>query len=171
MRQAPFTRLAFDPVDDVEVVVGDGRQSLAWRHTDSADVVVGDAFGSRAVPWHLATEEFVDEVARVLRPGGVYVANVIDEPGRRFLRAEAATIARVFPSVVVLLGPGMAAGGSGNAVIVAGNRPVDAAALDTRRVASGDGGALVADVDAFVAGTTILTDDFAPVDQLIQSGK
>ena len=59
-------------------------------------LVIGDAFGGLAVPWHLTTTEFLDEVARVLRPDGAYVANLIDYPPLGFFRAEAATAATRF---------------------------------------------------------------------------
>ncbi len=42
----------------LRVRVGDARVTLRAEPTDSADVIVGDAFGRRAVPWHLATQEF-----------------------------------------------------------------------------------------------------------------
>ena len=79
---------------DLEVVVGDARTSIAAQPTGSYDVVVGDAFGSLAVPWHLTTREMVAEVRRVLRPGGTYVLNVIDNPPNAFAAAEAATLVR-----------------------------------------------------------------------------
>ena len=63
---------------DMRVEVGDARLQLRQRATESADVVIGDAFGGLAVPWHLTTVEFVREVERVLRPGGV----VRDQPDR-----------------------------------------------------------------------------------------
>ena len=48
------------------VEIGDGRQRYA-QSTNSADVVVGDAFASLSVPWHLTTREYVADVDRVLR--------------------------------------------------------------------------------------------------------
>ena len=63
-----------------------------------------------------------------------------------------------------------AEGGRGNSVIIASNEPIDVGALDRRRAAVGDDGAVVDDLTAFVAGAPLLTDDFAPVDQLIASG-
>ena len=128
---------------------------------DSLDVVIGDAFGSRAVPWHLATREFIAEVERVLRPGGVYALNVIDGDRLSFLRAETATAASVFAYVEVVLSEGAAAGRIGNAVMVASDSPVDTGRLDA------EDGRLVDDVDAFADGATLLTDEFAPVDQLL----
>jgi len=108
--------------------------------------------------------EFVREVERVLTPGGLYVLNVIDNPDQDFLRAEAATLADVFEHVTVILGPGAADGRLGNSLIAASDRPFDPAVVDP------DGGRVVDDLDAFVGGADILTDDFAPVDQLISGG-
>lgn len=149
------------PGTGVEVVAGDARQSLRGVADGSVDVVIGDAFGSRAVPWHLATLEFTTDVARVLRPGGLYTLNVIDGADLAFLRAETATISNVFAHVTVVLSGGAAQGRLGNAVVVASDRAFDASVLDPEE------GILVADVDAFIDGTTVLTDDFAPVDQLL----
>jgi spermidine synthase len=156
--------------EPIRIVIGDARLALGQVADDSADIVIGDAFGSRSVPFHLATEEFIDDVARVLRPGGTYAANVIDGGQQRFLAAEAATIARVFDHVVVIRGEAIAAGRRGNAVIVASDTEIDAAAFEALRVAADDPGELVADFAGFINGATILTDDFAPVDQLINAG-
>lgn len=160
-------RLGFVPGADIRVVTRDGRLAMRDLPDDSADVVVGDAFGSRAVPWHLATEEFVADVARVLRPGGLYVVNLVDEPAERFLRAEAATVARVLPYVAIVRGPNLLRGVAGNAVLVASDQPLDVAAWDQRRTIQDDPGALVVDVASYVRGALVLTDDFAPVDQLL----
>ena len=127
----------FDPgdpgsADAVEVVVGDGRLSLQDIGTDSADVVVGDAFGSRAVPFHLATEEFLTDVARVVRTDGIYAANIIDGPRQDFLRAETATIAQVFDHVLLFRGPGITQGRNGNSVVVASQSPLDVESLGER---------------------------------------
>ena len=156
--------IAVGAATGVDVSVGDARLAVDDLGDDRADVVVGDAFGSRSVPWHLATVEFVREVERVLVPGGLYVLNVIDNPDQDFLRAEAATLAAVFEHVTVILGPGAADGRLGNSVIVASDRPFDPTVVDP------DGGRVVDDLAGFIGGAEILTDDFAPVDQLISGG-
>ncbi|MGI9052889.1 MAG: fused MFS/spermidine synthase, partial [Ilumatobacteraceae bacterium] len=74
--------------DRLRVQTGDARTQLAQLPTDSVDLVIGDAFGGRAVPYHLTTRQFLVDVARVLRRGGVYAQNVIDQPPFGFLRAE-----------------------------------------------------------------------------------
>ena len=159
------------PVAADDVVTGDGRLSLRSLSDDSADVIVGDAFGSRAVPWHLATEEFMADIERVLRPGGIYVANIIDGPTESFLRAEAATMQTSMPFVGVMRGPSLTDGFVGNAVAVASTAPLDVDAWNDARRRRGDDGGLVDDIEVYLAGALVLTDDFAPVDQLIAGAR
>lgn len=154
-------------IDRFEIEIGDGRVGLRNVPTDSADIIVGDAFGSRAVPWHLATAEFMADVARVLRPGGVYVANIIDGSAQSFLRAEAATIRTAMPFVAVMPGEGLSTGLSGNAVVVASDEAFDGDAWNRARLDRGDPGSFVSDIDDYLDGALTLTDDFAPVDQLL----
>lgn len=163
-------QLGVDDVPGVQVLTGDARTSLRRLPDDSADVVIGDAFGSRSVPWHLATRELAEDVRRVLRPDGVYVLNVIDWHPRDFLAAEVATLADTFDVVGVLAAPEqLRPGGGGNAVVVASDRPVDWAgveALSGQRdhpadVAHGE------ELTEVVRDAEVLTDDFAPVDQLL----
>ncbi len=156
--------------EPIGIVVGDARLALDDVADDSADIVIGDAFGSRSVPFHLATEEFIEEIDRVLRPGGVYAANIIDSGAQRFLTAEAATLARVFDHVVVIRGESVTQGIRGNSVIVASDTPLDPAVFAALLEAAGDPGDVITDFETYVDGATILTDDFAPVDQLINSG-
>lgn len=167
------TQLGFAPTDAIEVVVGDARRSIERLPDDGFDLVVGDAFGGLAVPWHLTTAEFLDEVERVLRPGGMYVMNLIDYPPLGFVRAEAATADRSFEHLAVIAGRATLEGqDGGNVVLVASDEALDVAAvsarIDTWREAAET--MILADpaeVVAFVGDATILTDDFAPVDQLL----
>jgi len=158
-----------DLPEPIGIVIGDARLALVDVADDSVDVVIGDAFGSRSVPFHLATEEFVRDVARVLRPEGLYAINVIDGGEQRFLTAEAATLARVFDHVVVIRGEAVTQGLRGNSVIVASNAALEPADFAGMLAAAGDPGDVVDDFDAYIVGAPILTDDFAPVDQLIAS--
>lgn len=65
-----------------------GVQQLAYA---SADAVLLDAFESGRVPTALATRPFLADVARVLAPGGLLVANLADEPGLGYVARYAAT--------------------------------------------------------------------------------
>jgi MFS family permease len=155
---------------DLRVRVGDARVGLAAQRSATYDFVVGDAFGYLVVPWHLATREMAADIARVLRPGGVYAQNVIDYPPDRFIRAEVATVAAAFRHVA-LVAPQDALDGKvgSNFVIVASQQPLPLAALGARlgrlrepvRLLSG------AELTTFVGGARVLTDDYAPVDQLL----
>jgi len=129
---------------DLRVRVGDARIGLADQATAGYDLVVGDAFGHLVVPWHLATREMAADISRVLRLDGVYAQNVIDYPPDRFLRAELATVAAVFPYVALVAPADALAGKTGsNFVIVASKSPLPAGLRDrldvvTWRVVSAD---------------------------------
>jgi spermidine synthase len=147
--------------------VGDARVGLAAQPAASYDLVVGDAFGYLVVPWHLATKEMIADISRVLRPGGVYAQNVIDYPPDRFIRAELATVAAVFPHVALIAPPRALAGEVGaNFVIVASHAPLPLDAIRSRLAGLPEPVTLQPDA-SFAAGARVLTDDFAPVDQLL----
>lgn len=155
---------------DLRVEEGDGRLGIDAQPAGTFDVVVGDAFGSLAVPWHLATREMVIAVRRVLRAGGTYVLNLIDDPPQRFVRAEAATLAAVFDHVALVATERQVAGAAGgNHLLVASDAPIDQEGLGRRLAARTDPHVVVAgpDLDRFIGDADVLTDDFAPVDQLL----
>ena len=107
---------------------GEARAVLAARPAGSADVVVRDVFAGDATPRHLTTVEFVAEVRRVLRPGGLYLANCADRPPLQLARAEVATARTVLDDVVLVAEPGQLKGRRyGNLVVAgtAGRGPVD----------------------------------------------
>lgn len=159
--------------EDLRVIEGDARLALAQQPADSYDVVIGDAFGGLAVPWHLTTREVVQEIRRTLRSDGVYALNLIDYPPLGFARAEAATLAAVFDHVAVIAPPQRIAGrGGGNFVMVASDAPMDLAAVQEHNDARGDDDAVAAgaELEAFIDGAPVLTDAFAPVDQLLTPG-
>jgi spermidine synthase len=152
----------------LRVEVGDARLLIGGLPSSSQDLVLGDAFGDRAVPWHLTTREFIVDVHRVLRPGGLYLLNLIDQPPLRFARAEVATLADVFEHVAVVAPPALLAGQQGgNYVVAASDRPFDDARLESLiRARRGEEQAAVGgDAARFTHDGRILTDDYAPVDQ------
>jgi spermidine synthase len=161
-------RLGLEPSPGITTVTGDARTSLGSIPAGSVDLVLGDAFSGLTVPWHLTTVEFVTDIAAVLRPGGVYQVNVIDRGELGFLRAQAATIAAVFPEVAIVTLPERLETG-GNFVVVGSEAPLDAGAV---RAAAAGLGLEVAVVqgdrlEALIGGARPLVDDFAPVDQLL----
>jgi hypothetical protein len=155
---------------DLRVRVGDARVGLAAQPSASADLVVGDAFGYLVVPWHLATREMAADIARVLRTDGIYAQNVIDYPPDRFIRAEVATVAAAFPYVALVAPQDALDGETGsNFVIVASKSPLPLAALRERLDLLDEPVVLLRgpELATFVDNARVLTDDYAPVDQLL----
>jgi hypothetical protein len=111
------------------------------------------------------------DIARVLKTDGLYAQNVIDYPPGRFIKAELATVADVFPHVG-LIAPASAIGGQSgsNFVIVASKSPLqpevlrDALGLVNQPVMLLTG----AELENYIGDSRVLTDDYAPVDQLLQ---
>ncbi|MEO3763350.1 fused MFS/spermidine synthase [Streptomyces sp. B5E4] len=120
----------------IRVRQGDARAVLARMPDDWADLIVGDVFHVARTPAHLTTTEFLEEVRRVLRPRGVYAANLADGPPLAYLRAQTATAAAVFPEVCLIAAPAVWRGRRfGNAVLLASAVPLPVAEL-TRRSAT-----------------------------------
>jgi spermidine synthase len=157
-------KLGLKPSPDLQVRVGDARITMLDVAEDSADVVVGDAFSGFTVPWHLTTEEWLDEVKRVLRPGGIYTLNMIDEGPMDLIRAEAATLLEKFDHVrLVTFSDRADRPVGGNIVMVASDKPLP------KKLGPEGKGAFTYDqsfVEQMSASADTLRDDFAPVDQL-----
>jgi spermidine synthase len=104
----------------IRVRADDARVGLEALHRASADVVICDVFAGARTPAHLTSAEFAAEAHRVLRPGGLYAANVADGPPLRFARAQVATLRSVFRHICLLAEPGTLRGRRfGNLVAVA----------------------------------------------------
>lgn len=165
-------RLGLRTGPDLEVRVEDGRLGMRRLASGSQDLVVGDAFGGVTIPWHLTTREALGEVRRLLAPGGLYAANLIDNGPMDFAAAEIATLRTVFEHVVLAAETETLArepGSGGNLVVVASDTPVDTAALTARMGSRSLGWGVIegAELDAWVGAAMVLTDDHAPVDQLL----
>jgi hypothetical protein len=146
------------------------------------DFIFGDAFNDLSVPYHLTTREFTGKLRTLLKPSGVYMINIIDiyrEGLGRFLGAFVATARHNFPYIYVFSSSDDGPTEERDTFVVA----CSATPLDLR-----DLGELPADHDftgvlfAWVEGETlggdmetllaradgmVLTDDFAPVDNLL----
>ena len=84
---------------------------------------------------------------------------------------QAATLRAVFEHVAVIAPVARLVGGAGgNFVLVASDDPLPVEAIQARNAARGDDDTVLADpsrLDAFVGDAKVLTDERAPVDQLI----
>lgn len=164
-----LVRQRLTPPLNTSYTVADARVAVAGTEASSADLVIGDAFGHLAAPWHLTTREFVSDIHRVLRPGGTYVLNLIDGPGAPLARSEAATLGQVFTNVLVLSTPGGLKGfEAANFVMVASDGPLPVDRLRAALDAHGSKGTGFIGGPSFGASALPLTDDYAPVDQLVE---
>lgn len=162
---------ALDELDNVNVVVADGRYALKTTDT-SFDLIGVDAYRQPYIPFQLTSREFFQEVADHLTPNGVAVVNA----GRtmtdyRLVDALAGTMRDVFPHVVAIDVASFT-----NTILVGSNVPLSADALASnlewlpagspvREVA---GWSLASgDLRDIAPGGFVFTDDRAPVEQVI----
>ncbi|MCF2530849.1 spermidine synthase [Yinghuangia soli] len=153
--------LPADGAVGIEVEVADARAALAARPDASADAVVADVFGGSLIPAHLTALPFLAEAARVLRPGGVYAANLADGGGLAFLRGQVATAQAVFGHVALVAEPDHLDGERfGNAVLVAGREALPLDGLAARAAADDYPADVLAgpELAAFAAGHAVVTD-------------
>ncbi|WP_168583168.1 spermidine synthase [Gephyromycinifex aptenodytis] len=108
-----------------------GEEGILALHSAAADALVLDAFAGGSVPAALTTLEFLTQVRRVLRPSGVFLANLPDEPGMRFVArvAAAAGEAGLTHRVLVATHDVLKGRRFGNVVLVASPEPIDVAEL------------------------------------------
>jgi hypothetical protein len=141
--------------------VGDARAALPGLRQGESDLVVADVFESALMPVHVTTLEWVQEVQRLLRPGGCYLVNVADGRPLAFARAQVATLLAAFPHVLLLADPSVLRGRRfANLVLAASEAPLPEAdlvrtvsrAAGRARLVSGD------DLRDFTGGAAPVTD-------------
>jgi spermidine synthase len=123
--RAPFPRSARVRVRPVP-----GREGLAGLRADSADLVILDAFAGFRVPADLTTAESFADIARVLRPEGLFLANLADRAPFGYARRVAAG-ARAAIGAPVAISEKRIFGGArfGNLVLAARRGRLDARAI------------------------------------------
>jgi spermidine synthase len=178
--QTVYEQLGVDPQRTNIITYNvDGRlmaNQLVQRNAGQYDLVIGDAFNDLSIPYHLTTLEFDQEIKRLLKPDGFYLALVIDKiVGGKFIPAYTDTVLQVWPAVQVLSeGDTWQSPSPSTYVVAAGNTAVAPDELARAR-GQGPNGAIVTRVmpgDQMHqwlddAHAPVLTDDYAPVDNLI----
>jgi protein-L-isoaspartate O-methyltransferase len=99
-----LARRHFGLQDDprLTIIHGDARTFLNESRAEKYDVILVDVFGSGGMPAHLTTREVVESLHAALSEEGVLILNtkgVLAGDAGRFIRAEHATLASVFPQV------------------------------------------------------------------------
>jgi spermidine synthase len=164
----------------------DGRLFIA-QSRERYDIIILDAYLIDTIPFHLATREFFETVRAHLTPGGVLASNIIGAlggPRSGFFRAVHKTLREVFPSVYVFPVDWGRYGGPDvlrNIIVVGapsgpplGPAGVRAAAAAAKAQAGVSLPRFVeAAADLYTAplradDVPVLTDDYAPVEILVQ---
>ena len=148
-----------------------------WSDPKQYDVIYGDAFNDLSVPYHLTTVEFNRIVASRLKPDGLYLANVIDKlEGGEFLKAYANSLRAVFPYVYIFARSDALLPFDRNTyVLMASRQPLERDQLDSvtsTELPDVQTAAMPDDrLNSYLTSgrALTLTDDFAPVDQLLAS--
>ncbi len=86
----------------IRVRTADGRTGIHRLRPRTADVVVLDAFSGGRVPADLTTTEAMTDIARVIRPGGVLLANLADGPPLQYVRRVLASVRTALPDAVAI---------------------------------------------------------------------
>lgn len=143
--------------------VADGRRWLA-RSDKQYDVIFSDVYRSLySVPWHFTTQEFFQLAKERLSTDGVFMANIIGTLSRTqpsLIMSEIRTFRQVFPNSYFFAVSSPKFSGTQNIMFVGvnGQNQVDwPAELQSQLI----------DPDRFeLSAYPILTDDYAPVDEL-----
>jgi spermidine synthase len=149
----------------VRVRAQDGLTGVRALGTDSADVVVTDAYAEGRIPAELSSAAYVHEVERVLKHHGAALWNLADEAGMRWVARMLATIRIEFPHVALIATQEVLKGKRfGNSVVVASAHPLPEERLrrDVARSALPTGVRLGEEVGRLVAGARPLDDAGMP---------
>lgn len=169
--------MGFHPDRRTRVTIADARGFLHGAGDERWDLIVCDTYIGLSVPFHLTTLQFLDEVRAHLAPHGVFGLNLaagLDDP---FSRAMYRTVRDRFATTYVI-----DVRGASNVLVLAtddgrlsrdelGGRASELGARwrfdpPLARLASA-----FAEIRFDPATAQVLTDEFAPVDRLIQLGR
>ncbi|AYG84212.1 Polyamine aminopropyltransferase [Streptomyces hundungensis] len=126
-------KLPLAPGIGVTPHAADARAWAQAAPAASVDLLIADVFGGSRVPAHLTSVEYARVAERVLKPEGIYAANLADGAPFTFLRSQLATFQAVFAEVALIAEPSVLRGRRfGNAVLLASRHPLDVAALARR---------------------------------------
>lgn len=167
-RNTTINTIAMDARNYVDELLQKGHNGDQMQ---GYDFIYGDAFNNYGVPYHLATKEFNDKIAEILKDDGLYMLNVMDiyEMGR-FLGAVANTFEQTFADFCVVSSIAQREQPS-SFVFVAAKKGIDTENLFTKEELKSSHLWLLSDSDIDVlkekAQGMVLTDDYAPVENLL----
>lgn len=158
---------SFNDAEQMTVKAEDGRQFIK-KSRKGYDIIFLDAYQGETIPFHLTTQEFLQEVKAKLNKGGVVVSNILASNRNKFFTAMVRTYSEEFPNLTIFKGKA-----SNNYVFVATDRAVTPEAMTNRAREIQESRQLGIDLaeisqDQLIVlppdeKAKVLTDDFAPV--------
>jgi spermidine synthase len=146
----------------VTVMIHDALAVTRQARPASLDVVISDVYDGPETVTRMFTVEAQRTVRRVLKPEGVFVANLSDASPFGLSRAVAATVREVFGSVAMLSEPPVLRGRrSGNLVLAATDGEIPLAELGRRAAGGLTRARLIAgeDLTEFVGDAAVAIDE------------
>jgi spermidine synthase len=157
----------------IRTIIGDARNVISGLPAgEKYDLFYGDAFNDLSVPWHLTTLEFVKRIKSHLKPGGAYMLNVIDNYDNGLLvGASYLTLRKIFRHVYIFCtNPLRIQNLRDTFILLASDQPIDTSRWTSKSGDYSDGVLLTPKNLNYLAqrcNGLILTDNFAPVENLI----
>jgi predicted membrane-bound spermidine synthase len=147
--------------------VNEDARWFAMRGGEPYDAIFIDAFNDLSVPYHLTTREFTAQLHRLLAPDGALVVNVIDDfRGGRFLASYVRTLQSLFGAqhVAILMDEAADMESSRSTFVVVASRSLAGISAETAAHVVPPSAA-----QNYVRQRRgiVLTDDFAPVDNML----
>ncbi len=148
------------------------RRKRAGESVPVFDCIMGDSINDYSVPYHLTTREFNEGLKELLAPSGIYMLNLIDMlDSGQFLGAVTNTCRMTWPYVYVFSSFDIPYSRD-TFIVVCSSQPLDVTGFaESIRAQHPYAGDLLsqAAVDDLIArtGSRVLTDDFAPVDNMM----
>jgi tetratricopeptide (TPR) repeat protein/spermidine synthase len=175
--EAAIKAFGLEPKTGIKILTMDARnyvdEILDAGKQGRYDFIYEDAISDFSVPFQLVTKQFNDKIANLLAEDGVYMITLIDiYDYARFLAAVVNTLRKTFPDVYVLAEKTQPTSARDTFVVVAGKKELG---LRNRLAANPDTGSIWCLTPAEVEGLTqkaagmVLTDDYAPVENLLTS--
>ncbi|HZO27145.1 MAG TPA: fused MFS/spermidine synthase [Chloroflexota bacterium] len=173
-----FERLGVDRNTRIITFNADAREVVAsYQGKEKFDLVFGDAFNDLQIPYHLTTKEFAQKVRDILKDDGLYLALVIDKlRGGQFIPSYTRTVQEVFPYVYILNdAPSWNSPFPNTYLVAASATPIDMERIKAIKNGQGPNGGPLVNVmpketmDEWLrtAPSVVLTDDYAPADNLV----
>jgi spermidine synthase len=164
---------SFQKTPGMKVHIQDGRMFIK-RVKKQYDMIFLDAYKDDFIPFHLTTTEFLQEVKKKLKKGGVVVSNISSPFRNKFFYSMIETCKTVFPHLYIIKGS-KAINYTNNYVFIATESSTQENAENILREARALQKAKKFDIDLpmtswlfayytdYEGNGEILTDDFAPV--------